>query len=192
MKYYIKDGQVKREDLIVITKDGFKIYRPTAEMILADGWTEYTFPEPEPGQPTQQELLMELQMAQFNARTDISDKDALHFALIVYPWEKYLNDKLNQGQVVSYGENIWRVRQDISVVLTGQEPGLTTAALYGVIDLEHEGTSDDPIPYTPPMEIFSGKYYTQNKVKYKCIRDSGQELTHDLSALVGTYVEVAQ
>lgn len=190
MKYYIKDGQVKREDLIVITKDGFKIYRPTEEMILADGWIEYTFPDPKPRQPTKQELVMELQMAQFNARTDISDSDALHYALIVYPWENYLNGALKQGQVISYGGNVWRVRQDVNVVLEGQEPGLTTAALYGVIDLEHTGEIDDPIPYTPPMEIFNGKYYTQNEVKYKCIRDSQQELTHDLSALVGTYVEL--
>lgn len=192
MKYYIKDGQVKREDLIVITKDGFKIYRPTEEMILSDGWSEYTFPEPEPVQPSKDELIAEMVREQFNSRTDISDADALHYALIVYPWEKYLNGSLTQGQVVSYDEKVWRVRQNISVVLTGQEPGINTAALYGVIDLEHEGTSDDPIPYTPPMEIFNGKYYTQNEIKYRCTRDSQQELTHDLSALVGIYVEVAQ
>lgn len=39
------------------------------------------------------------------------------------------------------------------------------------------------------MEIFEGKYYTQNEVLYKCIRDSGIPLSYGLSALVGTYVE---
>jgi hypothetical protein len=40
------------------------------------------------------------------------------------------------------------------------------------------------------MEIFKGKYYIQNDVVYLCTRDSGQPLYHDLSALVGSYVEV--
>lgn len=47
------------------------------------------------------------------------------------------------------------------------------------------------IPYAPPMEIFKDKYYTQSKVLYKCIRDSGQPLSHNLSDLVGNYVEKA-
>ena len=44
--------------------------------------------------------------------------------------------------------------------------------------------------YAPPMEIFSGKYYTEGGVLYLCTRDSGQALSHDLSALVGLYVEI--
>ena len=71
------------------------------------------------------------------------------------------------------------------------EPGLDTASLYKVIDKEHAGTIGDPIPYFPPMEIFKDKYYTQSRVLYKCIRDSGQPLSHNLSDLVGNYVEKA-
>lgn len=56
-------------------------------------------------------------------------------------------------------------------------------------DEEHAGTIDDPIVYIPPMEIFKDKYYIQNGTKYKCTRNSEQPLTHDLSALVGLYVE---
>lgn len=50
-------------------------------------------------------------------------------------------------------------------------------------------TGEDPIIYIPPMEIFKDKYYIQNGIKYKCTRNSEQPLTHDLSALVGLYVE---
>ena len=71
-------------------------------------------------------------------------------------------------------------------------PGLPTAALYKAVNVEASGTKDDPIPYTPPMEIFSGRFYTQGGVLYKCTRDSGQALSHDLSALVGVYVETAE
>lgn len=70
------------------------------------------------------------------------------------------------------------------------KPGIDTASLWKVVELEHEGTKEDPIPYTPPMEIFEGKYYSQGGVKYKCTRDSQIPLSHDLSALVGTYVEL--
>lgn len=69
------------------------------------------------------------------------------------------------------------------------KPSIATASLWKVVDEEHKGTIDDPIVYIPPMEIFKDKYYIQNGVIYKCTRDSGQPLTHDLSALVGLYVE---
>lgn len=69
------------------------------------------------------------------------------------------------------------------------KPSMATASLWKTVDEDHKGTIDDPILYTPPMEIFKDKYYIQNGVIYKCTRDSGQPLTHDLSALVGLYVE---
>ena len=71
------------------------------------------------------------------------------------------------------------------------KPSLETASLWKRVDEEHAGTKDDPIPYAPPMEIFKDKYYTQSQVLYKCIRDSGQPLSHNLSDLVGNYVEKA-
>lgn len=69
------------------------------------------------------------------------------------------------------------------------KPSMATASLWKVVDEEHKGTIDDPIIYIPPMEIFKDKYYIQNGIKYKCTRNSEQPLTHDLSALVGLYVE---
>lgn len=70
-------------------------------------------------------------------------------------------------------------------------PGTSTASLWKVVDEDHAGTIDDPIPYVTPMELFEGKYYRQNGVTYKCTRDSGIPLVQDLSALVGLYVELA-
>lgn len=69
-------------------------------------------------------------------------------------------------------------------------PGASTASLWKVVDEEHAGTIDDPIPYVTPMELFNGKYYRQDGVTYKCTRDSGIPLVQDLSALVGLYVEL--
>lgn len=70
-------------------------------------------------------------------------------------------------------------------------PGTSTASLWKVVDEDHAGTIDDPIPYVTPMELFNGKYYRQDGVTYKCTRDSGIPLVQDLSALIGLYVELA-
>lgn len=68
-------------------------------------------------------------------------------------------------------------------------PGQGAHSLWHEVTEEHTGTIEDPIIYIPPMEIFKDKYYIQNGIKYKCTRNSEQPLTHDLSALVGLYVE---
>ena len=96
--------------------------------------------------------------------------------------------QVKKGERYQCDDLLWEVVQ----AHTTQElwkPSIHTASLWKVVEVEHEGTLEDPIPYTPPMEIFKGKYYTQNGALYKCTRDSGIALSHDLSALVGTYVE---
>lgn len=189
-QFYIKDNIIRERHRIVIVKDGLQTVNPTEEMVLADGWQPYTPPEPEEPQPTIDDQLRELLLEQYNGRTDITDEEALKRPLLVYDWSAYKGKSLSTGMIVSYDGKLWRVRQAVAAVLEGQEPGLATAALYEVIEVEPAGTQDDPIPYTPPMEIFNGKYYTQGGVLYKCTRDSGQALTHDLAALVGLYVEL--
>lgn len=190
---YTKDGIIRDGNRIVIKKDGFQVISPTEEMILADGWEPYTPPvvEPTEPEPTLDDQIRELILEQYNKRTDISDEDALKRPLLVYAWDTYIGGSLTTGQIVSYDNTLYRVRQDIASVLDGQSPSLDTAALYEAIEVEASGTIDDPIAYVPPMEIFSGKYYMQDDVLYLCTRDSGTALSHDLSALVGLYVEVA-
>ena len=189
-QFYIKDNIVRERHRIVIVKDGLQIINPTEEMVLADGWISYSPPAPPEPQPTVNDQLHEMLLEQYNERTDISDEEALKRPLLVYSWDTYMGKSLAAGQVVSYDGKLWRVRQDVAAVLDNQPPSLATAALYEVIEVEPAGTQEDPIAYTPPMEIFNGKYYTQGGVLYKCTRDSGQALTHDLAALVGLYVEV--
>lgn len=196
MKRYTKtiDGQTVIRDAgnIVIRKDGKMIINPSEEEILADGWVEYVAPEPAPYEPSEYDLLMEVAKEDFNKRTDVGNADALRYQKIVYDFHHYIGKSLTAGQLVGYETRIWRVRQDITVVLADQYPSVDTAALYEIIEKEHTGEIDDPIPYNPPMEIFLGKYYTQGDVLYLCTRDSGTSLTHNLADLVGIYVEVAE
>ena len=190
IQFYIKDGTIRDRSRIVIIKDDIQIINPTEELVIADGWQPYTPPEPGEPQPTITDQLRDMVLEQYNGRTDISDEEALKRPLLVYSWDTYMGKSLAAGQVVSHDGKLWRVRQDVAAVLDNQPPSLATAALYEVIEVEPAGTQDDPIPYTPPMEIFNGKYYTQGGVLYKCTRDSGQALSHNLSDLIGLYVEL--
>lgn len=44
MKQYIKNGEKKYANQIVVRKEGEQIICPTEELILADGWEEYVAP----------------------------------------------------------------------------------------------------------------------------------------------------
>lgn len=119
---------------------------------------------------------------------DLSPSEALQVKDRYPEWK--IGIDVVKGHRYQYGEDLWEVLQGHKTQ-ENWKPSLETASLWKRVDKEHAGTKDDPIPYAPPMEIFKDKYYTQSKVLYKCIRDSGQPLSHNLSDLVGNYVEKA-
>lgn len=119
---------------------------------------------------------------------DLSPSEALQVKDRYPEWEVGID--VVKGHKYQYGEDLWEVLQGHKTQ-ENWKPSLETASLWKRVDEEHAGTKDDPIPYAPPMEIFKDKYYTQSGVLYKCIRDSGQPLSHNLSDLVGNYVERA-
>lgn len=66
-----------------------------------------------------------------------------------------------------------------------------TPALWQKVEQPGQGdTPDNPIPWAWGLQIYNGKYYAQNDVLYRGIRDSGIGIFADLSALMGNYVEV--
>lgn len=195
MKQYIKDGVIKSRNNIVlrVTKEingkevNLQVINPSEEAILADGWVEYIPPHIEP-KKSRMQIVQELVVKQYNERTDISNEEAIDYMAIIYPWDYYLDKVLTEGMMVTYEDKPWRVRQT-HTPLEVYPPSLNTASLYEAIDKEHDGTLEDPIPYTPPMEIFAGKHYIEDGVVYRCTRNSEVALSHNLSALVGLYVE---
>lgn len=202
MKRYTKNGEIKTRNQIVlrvtktIVKDGVEkevdmnVYNPTEEMILADGWVEYIPPqvEPQPKRKSKLTVMQEIVLEQYNQRTDISDSEALDRMVVIYDWEYYVDKTLKQGQVCVYNDKVWRARQE-HTALEVYPPSMDTASIYEVIEIIPTGEKDDPIPYTPPMEIFEGKYYSEDGVLYLCTRDSDVALTHTLNNIIGIYVE---
>jgi hypothetical protein len=135
-----------------------------------------------------QEQMLKAQRLTVKTMTTIENPVALEIPDLFPNFVDMIGEAVKKGNILKYMGKLYRVRQD-HTVLAIYTPGIETASLYEVIDREHAGTVEDPIPYTPPMEIFKGKHYTQDGQLYRCTRDSGQALTHNLVELIGIYVE---
>ena len=93
------------------------------------------------------------------------------------------------GHKVRRNGKLWRVVQ-AHTSQEGWEPE-NAASLWEQINETHAGTMDDPIPYIGNMALTNGLYYMQDRVIYKCTRDTGNPVYHALDELVGLYVEKA-
>lgn len=151
-----------------------------------DGYIELEGPE------SYEEILKEVENVETITRKinriDLTNNEALSVKELYPRWEDKVGSTIEMGFITLYEGNLWKARQT-HTAMEAYPPSIHTASLYEVINEEHEGTMDDSIPYIPPMEIEEGKYYTQYDVLYKCTRSSGTALVHDLSSLVGIYVE---
>lgn len=137
-----------------------------------------------------QEAMLQQMMArsqQISFLMDLPDEEAVK---IPYCYDEWKTDKLYKvGDRVQVDGKLWKCRQEH----TSQEnwkPSIETASMWEVIDEQHEGTLEDPIPYDMNMEVFKDKYYIENDVVYKCIRDSEQPLYASCSSLLGNYFEL--
>ena len=129
-----------------------------------------------------------INLAVKQARQITDDQEALELQILYKSWDQQIGKQLVVGEYVQHEGKLYRVLQTHQAQ-ADWAPGNGTESLFVVIDKEHAGTLEDPIPYGGNMELFNGKYYVQNEVVYLCIRDSGAPLYHDLSELIGTYVE---
>lgn len=132
-------------------------------------------------------------MMKASARTsflvELPDAEAVKIPLCYDAW--VINKLYRVGDRAECDGKLWKCRQEH----TSQEnwkPSIATASLWEVIDVEHAGTLEDPIPYDQTMTVYNGKYYQEDGIIYKCIRDSGQPLYATCASLVGNYFEVVE
>ena len=119
----------------------------------------------------------------------LPDNLALQAAALYDDFEDVVGQTVDQGFKFRYDGKVWKTVQPKTIIQSIYPPGIGIESLYAVINETNAGTISDPIPYTGNMELENGKYYSQGGVTYKCIRDTGQPVYHDLSALVGLYVQ---
>ena len=134
------------------------------------------------------DLRLIIQAAVKYARNITNDQEALEIKMLYKEFMAQIGKPLAVGEYVQYGDKLYRVLQ-AHTAQANWTPDIA-ASLFVVIDKEHQGTLEDPIPAQVNMEYFSGKYYIENNTVYLCIRDSGIALQHMPSALVGSYFEI--
>lgn len=170
-----------------------EVYTDNGDRITVT-WEEFT-PEPVPYVPEPIPDTMIRQVAMFATMAvnsmPISDEQALEIKDLYPEWASFVGKSLTAGFKVLYEGRLYKVRQQIATVLENQYPSVNTAALYEEINETAAGTPEDPIPYNGNMELVEGKYYSQAGISYRCVRSTGQAVYHDLSALLGIYVEKA-
>lgn len=128
--------------------------------------------------------------AQVNT-VEIDDQTSLRMMDYYPAFGTLIGQTLKQGYKLTYGGNLYKTAQTVTVQEI-YKPGETgTESLYTRIDMDHLGNKYDPVPYSGNMELISGKYYTQDGILYLCSRDTGAAVFNPLSELVGLYVEKA-
>lgn len=140
--------------------------------------------------PMQKQLLEEMMKEEQTKVFLISlpDEKAVKIPLMFDAWEDDVEGtKYEIGVRREHGGKLYKCRQAHAKAHYTPD---TIPALWEVINETHSGTIDDPIPYDEHMTVFNGKYYLENGIKYRCVRDSGQPLYANCSALVGNYFEV--
>lgn len=127
-----------------------------------------------------------------SARLTADDATALSGKELYPEWDKDIDIK---QEMIDKGENRYRYGGKLykckkpHTTLANWTPDITPD-LWDVIDVDHAGTLEDPIPYDPNMVVYNGKYYTYDEVVYKCIRDSGVPLYTTPDTLLNNYFEL--
>ena len=106
--------------------------------------------------------------------TTISDKQALSMASLFPVWPDGVNEdgQYIQNQIVQHEGQLYRIAQPTVTPQSHQTPSSEgMLAVYRPIDVGHEGTLEDPIPWVYGMDCYTGKYYSYNGNVYKCAGD---------------------
>lgn len=129
-------------------------------------------------------------VAQMQAQT--FDDEQAQAVKILYPqWRDVIGQTVEKGYKFVHGDVLYKTIQDSLLIQEQYVPGEGTESLYAVIDETHAGTQENPIPYDGNMALEKGKYYSQDGVIYLCNRDTENPVYHNLSDLIGLYVEKA-
>lgn len=86
------------------------------------------------------------------------------------------------GEKYLCGGNLWEALTD-HTTQASWKPSMETASIWKVVEEEHEGTLEDPIPYVQGMAFEKDKYYSQYGVTYLCILTTVSGYPNDLKDL---------
>ena len=137
-----------------------------------------------------------IRKAMDTAAETLTDEQALRCTELYKSWSVLVREgytAVDVGFRFRHGDQLFKTMQPNYTFVDIYVPGAVgTESLFAKIDETHAGTLEDSIPYNGNMELFEGKYYSENDIIYLCNRSTGQPVYHALAALVGLYVEAVK
>ena len=136
---------------------------------------------------SQSEISKKLIEQQINT-LDTDDNTALRMKSFYPTFESVAGQEVKKGFRFRYNGDLWATVKAMTIQ-AHYPPAEGMESLYTIVSETHDGTIDDAIPYDGNMALESGKHYVQDEVVYLCNRDTINPVYHNLSELVGQYVE---
>ena len=137
--------------------------------------------------PLTESEVVSMLLSQKVQEIEVDDNTALRM-LDFYPeWEP--GKTYEEKHKVTRNGKLYKVRQG-HTAQAGWEPE-NVPAMFTEICETHDGSLEDPIPYSGNMALENGKHYIQDDEIYLCTRNTGNPVYHALADLIGVYVEIA-
>lgn len=124
---------------------------------------------------------------------ELSDNISLALKRFYPAWQELIDTQFTaekEGYKFTYGDELYKTVKASQQFLPNWIPGQGTESIFERIDEIHLGTKEDPIPYKVNMTVYADKYYTEDGILYRCIRNSDNPLQNKAYELVGQYFEV--
>ena len=114
-------------------------------------------------------------MEQFSTAKTIDDNQIVSCQSLLPKWKPGIAVKENQCYI--YGDKVYRVNVGQEHTTQSDWTPDKTPAMWTIIDVEHAGTLEDPIPASRGMEYEYGKYYLdpEDNQVYLCKRTGESE-----------------
>ena len=169
------------------------------EIMNSEDWVhgeDYVQPNEDFAKVKAMQILTSNVKNQINTMT-LSSNEALEVKEFYPEWSAD-SVQVKKGERYQYEGKLYEVVQE-HTTQSNWSPG-TQSSLWMEVVEGHDGTLEDPIPYNEELDPFwqgmileEGKYYTQSGVVYKCIRGTGNKVTHNLADLIsGGFVQIAE
>lgn len=193
----------------VIEKHGKPLYDEKGRPNYHGDWVEWNeeekkekYPQTENIKAEQEATLQNMMLA--NARVsflvELPDEKAVKIPYCYDSWNQFENGYTFKIDTrLEYNGNLWKVKKEHKKQADWY-PGADPTLFIQIDKEQHEGTLEDPIPVpdsvtTSGFEYVKGKYYLEDGLKYKMIRDGMEEgetitLYYPPSQLLTSYFEL--
>jgi exoribonuclease II len=169
----------------------YEIPDPTAEEVAEIRKQEALARIQEKSRPLSEGEVISMLLTQKVQEIEVDNNTALRMMSYYPTFEDSVGRTVKKGFKFTHANKLWSVVQPEMTIQGHYPPGIGMESLYAEICETHDGTMEDPIPYSGNMALEKGKYYIQDGEIYRCTRDTVNPVYHALRDLVGLYVEIA-